>query len=86
MKWFLPSRDNLHIAGYGEVSLLNAKVQDTRDPISDNLKVLRFLGMVGYYWKFCRNFSEVSSLPTDLLKEKKKKKVYLDFEMSGSPW
>ena len=49
---------------------IKAKVKSIIDyPIPENKKsVMRFLGMAGYYRKFCKNFSEVTAPLTEVLK------------------
>ena len=63
-----------HTIGYGKVSPVDAKIQGILDvPIPNNVKGLRrFLGMVGYNRKFCRNFSDVAAPLTQLLTKKSK--------------
>lgn len=56
--------------GQGEVRPLQAKVQaiDEYPPPATKKELMRFLGLVGYYRGFCRNFSTVVAPLTDLLK------------------
>ncbi|PIK56379.1 hypothetical protein BSL78_06753 [Apostichopus japonicus] len=60
-----------HVVGQGQVKPLKAKVEAIEQyPAPTNKKALmRFLGMVGYYRKFCPNFSDIASPLTDLLKK-----------------
>ncbi len=60
------------VVGNGEVRPLSAKVQAICDyPVPTTIKeLMRFLGFVGYYHSFCRNFSSVVAPLTDLLKAK----------------
>ena len=60
-----------HIVGQGQVKPVSAKVQSISDfPAPTNKKqLMRFLGMAGYYRKFCSNFSTVSAPLTNLLKK-----------------
>ncbi len=62
------------VVGNGEVRPLSAKVQAICEypaPITKK-ELMRFLGLVGYYRSFCRNFSSVVAPLTDLLKAKVK--------------
>ena len=56
--------------GHGEVRPLQAKVQavDQYPPPATKKELMRFLGLVGFYRGFCRNFSTVVAPLTDLLK------------------
>lgn len=58
------------IVGQGQVRPLRAKVQaiDEFPPPITKKELMRFLGMVGYYRNFCRNFSTVVAPLTNLLK------------------
>lgn len=60
--------------GQGKVQPLDAKVKDiVKFPSPTNTKeLLRFLGMGGYYRRFCRNFSVVALPLTRLLSKKMK--------------
>ncbi len=62
-----------HVVGLGQVAPLNAKVDGiTQFPAPTNRKeVRRFLGMAGYYRRFCPNFATVAAPLTDLLKKNK---------------
>ena len=51
-----------HVVGRGEIRPINAKVEAIVNfavPTNKN-KLMRFLGMVGYYRKFCNNFAVVA--------------------------
>jgi hypothetical protein len=63
-----------HIVGQGQVKPVNAKIQAISDfPIPKNKReLMRFLGMAGYYRKFCPNFSSVTEPLTHLLSKKVK--------------
>ena len=57
--------------GQGQLKPIFAKVQAINDfpvPSSKN-QLMRFLGMAGYYRKFCNNFSSMSAPLTDHLKK-----------------
>ena len=60
-----------HVVGQGQVRPVSAKVQTISDfPIPTSKKeLMRFLGMAGYYRKFCSNFSSISAPLTNLLKK-----------------
>ena len=62
-----------HVVGHGVVTPFKTKVKSIIDyPIPENKKsLMRFLGIAGYYRKFCKNFSEdVRSAPlTEPLKK-----------------
>ncbi len=61
-----------NVVGNGEVRPLGAKVQAVCDypvPITKK-ELMHFLGLVGYYRSFCRNFSSVVAPLTDVLKAK----------------
>ena len=62
-----------HIVGQGEVSPVTSKVDaivNFPTPM-DKREVMRFLGMAGYYRKFCCNFSTVAAPLTTLLQKRK---------------
>lgn len=63
-----------HIVGYGTIRPDPEKVSAIENfPIPCSVKqVRRFVGMVGYYGKFLKNFSALSSPLTDLIKKKGK--------------
>lgn len=63
-----------HVVGHGWITPIEAKIQSiVRYPAPTNVKGLRrFLGTAGYYRKFCKNFSDVASPLTQLLKRKAK--------------
>ena len=58
-----------HVVGQGNVKPIKAKVEAIEKfPTPKTKKELqRFLGMAGYYRKFCPNFSEIASPLTNLL-------------------
>ena len=60
--------------GQGRVCPVRAKVQAIDDyaPPTTKKELMRFLGLVGYYRCFCRNFSSVVAPLTDMLKAKAK--------------
>ena len=60
-----------HVVGQGEVLPLDAKVQAIREfEVPKNKKsLMRFLGMIGFYRRFCKNFSDVAVPLTELLKK-----------------
>ena len=60
-----------HVVGHGVVTPIKAKVKSIIGyPIPENKKsLMRFLGMAGYYTKFCKHFSEVTAPLTELLKK-----------------
>ena len=60
-----------HVVGQGEITPVMAKVEAiTSFPAPQTKReVMRFLGMAGYYRKFCRNFSIVTAPLTNLLRK-----------------
>ena len=62
-----------YIVGQGEVSPVASKVDAIVNfPMPENKReVMRFLGMAGYYRKFCYNFSTVAEPLTTLLQKQK---------------
>ena len=60
-----------HVVGQGLVKPIKANVKSIIDyPIPENKKgLMRFLGIEGYYRKFCKKFSEVTAPLTELLKK-----------------
>ena len=61
-----------HVVGRGEIRPINAKVEAIVNfpaPSNKN-QLMRFLGMVGYYCKFCNNFAVVAEPLTRLLQKK----------------
>lgn len=63
-----------HRVGQGQVRPLTAKIQGIVDfPTPQNRRaVMRYLGMAGYYRKFCPNFSTIAQPLTNLLQKKVK--------------
>ena len=60
-----------HVVGQGQVRPRQAKVQAIAEfPLpTTKREILRFLGVSGFYRKFCRNYSTVAAPLTDLLKK-----------------
>ena len=60
-----------HVVGQGQVKPIFAKVQAIYDfpVLSSKKQLMRFLGMAGYYRKFCNNFPSMSVPSTDLSKK-----------------
>ncbi|XP_072182212.1 uncharacterized protein [Diadema setosum] len=60
-----------HVVGHGRVRPAAAKVQAVQDvPVPKTRKeLMRFIGMAGYYRRFCHNFSDVVAPLTDLLRK-----------------
>ena len=60
-----------HVVGSGQVKPVTVKIQALINyPVPTNKQqVMRFLGMAGYYRRFCRNFSVVTAPLTNLLKK-----------------
>lgn len=60
------------VVGRGQVRPVEAKVWAIQQypPPTTKRELMRFLGLVGYYRSFCRNFSTVVAPLTDLLKGK----------------
>ena len=60
-----------YVVGQGEITPVMAKVEAiTSFPAPQTKReLMRFLGMAGYYRKFCRNFSIVTAPLTNLLKK-----------------
>ena len=63
-----------HIVGGGKIKPVDAKIAAIQNvPIPQTRKQVRsFLGMAGYYRKFCANFSTIACPLTDLLKKNSK--------------
>ncbi|XP_037776712.1 uncharacterized protein LOC119573573 [Penaeus monodon] len=62
-----------HVVGGGTVAPVTAKVEAILQfpTPTDRKSLQRFLGMAGYYRRFCPNFSHVSAPLTDLISPKK---------------
>ena len=60
-----------HVVGSGWVKPLRAKIQSILEypPPSNRRELMRFLGMAGYYRRFCQNFSVITAPLTNLLKK-----------------
>ena len=60
-----------HVVGSGRVCPVTAKVETILSfPEPQNKRqLMRFLGMVGYYRKFCKNFATIAAPLTNLLKK-----------------
>ena len=63
-----------HLVGQGQVKPLEAKVYAISEfPVPKcKRQLMRFLGMAGYYRKFCKNFSGIAEPLTNLLKKSTK--------------
>jgi hypothetical protein len=63
-----------HEVGSGSVRPIQAKVEKILEfpAPHDRRGIMRFMGMVGYYRKFCQNLSEVAAPMTNLLKKDSK--------------
>jgi hypothetical protein len=63
-----------HVVGQGQVRPYQAKVEaiERFPPPSRKKELMRFLGMAGFYRKFCPNFSDVAEPLTNLLKKDQK--------------
>ena len=63
-----------HFVGQGQVKSLEAKVNAISEfPVPKcKRQLMRFLGMAGYYRKFCKNFSGIAEPLTNLLKKSTK--------------
>ena len=63
-----------HTVGQGQIKPVKAKVETILDfPVPRNRReLMRFLGMAGYYRKFCQNFSVITEPLTGLLKKNTK--------------
>lgn len=59
-----------HVVGQGQVRPVSVKVLAIQEypPPTTKKELMRFLGLVGYYRSFCRNFSSVVAPLTNLLK------------------
>ena len=63
-----------HVVGQGQVKPIQAKVEaiDKFPPPTNKKELMRFLGMAGYYRKYCPNFSVIANPMTNLLKKNSK--------------
>lgn len=63
-----------HTVGQGQLALVSAKVVAIEEfpPPQTKKQVMRFLGMIGYYRRFCPNFSVVATPLTNLLRKNSK--------------
>ena len=63
-----------HLVGQGQVKPLEAKVNAISEfPVPKcKRQLMRFLGMAGYYRKFCKKFSGIAEPLTNLLKKSTK--------------
>ena len=75
--------------GYSKIECLGHNIQDqTLRPKDDKIQAIKeaerpftkqqvrgFLGLVGFYWKFIPNFSEIAALLTDLTKKDRPNRV-----------
>ena len=63
-----------YVVGQGQVAPVTAKVEAIQKyPIpKDKWDLMRFLGMAGYYRKFCHNFAAIAVPLTTLLQKKQK--------------
>ncbi|XP_042858103.1 uncharacterized protein LOC122244300 [Penaeus japonicus] len=62
-----------HVVGQGQLAPVSAKIEAVHQyPTPFTRKsLMRFIGLAGYYRRFCRNFAQVSAPLTDLLSTKK---------------
>ena len=69
-----PSQSNYSSVGQGQVKPLEAKINAISEfPVPKcKRQLMRFLGMAGYYRKFCKNFSGIAEPLTNLLKKSTK--------------
>ena len=60
-----------HIVGQGQVKPIDAKIKAISEfpQPSNKRKLMQFLGMAGYYRKFCANFSTITEPLTRLLRK-----------------
>ncbi|XP_063605479.1 uncharacterized protein LOC134780598 [Penaeus indicus] len=73
-----------HEVGGGEVAPVKAKVEAINELLVPKNKraVQRFIGMAGYYRRFCPNFADVAKPLTDLLSPKKEFKWTVECQES----
>lgn len=62
-----------HVVGRGQIAPVTAKVEAIQQyPVPENRKALRrYLGMAGYYRRYCPNFAKVVAPLTDVLSPRK---------------
>ena len=60
-----------HVVGGGKVAPISAKIEAICEfPVPKDKKgIMRFLGMAGYYRRFCRKFSDLAAPLTNLLRK-----------------
>ena len=63
-----------YVVGQGQVAFVVAKVEAIHQYAvpKDKPDIMRFLGMAGYYHKFCQNFATIAAPLTELLQKKQK--------------
>ena len=63
-----------YVAGSGKVAPITAKVEAIAQmpPPTSRKEVQRFLGMIGYYRRFCPNFAHLATPLTDLISPKRR--------------
>ena len=63
-----------HVVGQGEVKLVSAKVEAIANSprLTSKKQLMGFLGMAGYYGRFCPNFAAVAEPLTQLLSKRVK--------------
>ena len=71
-----------HVVGNGQVKPADAKTQTLLEyPAPHNKQeLMRFLGMAGYYRRFCHNFSVITTPLANLLKKAQKYSWSIDCE------
>ncbi|XP_063586255.1 uncharacterized protein LOC134763618 [Penaeus indicus] len=62
-----------HVVGQGQLAPVAAKIEAVQQyPTPSTRKsLMRFIGLAGYYRRFCKNFAQVSTPLTDLLSTKR---------------
>ena len=63
-----------HVVGHGQVKPVTLKVEAINHipPPNNRKELMKFIGMIGYYRKFCKNLSQILAPLTDLLSSKVK--------------